>query len=69
MPTVRMAPVIPLEEWEIRSGKVYALCPFCGQRQVIENEIVDGFTEGMIICRMPNCTFLDWVRLEGWDSD
>lgn len=65
-----MAPVIPASDWRIQNGKLYALCPWCFQRQVIENAILsDGFTDGMIICRMPKCGRLDWVRLEGWPGE
>lgn len=62
------APVIPRDKWRKRNGKLEACCPWCDERQIIANRIVDGFTEGAIYCRMPDCRRFDWVRLEGWDE-
>jgi hypothetical protein len=66
--TVTMAPVVKRNRWRrTPDGRIEAQCPLCKQRQDLPHEIVDGFTEGAVICSMPHCYFVDWIRLEGWE--
>lgn len=66
---VEMAPVISRNRWRRRGEVIEAQCPICKQRQVVDEEIIQGFTAEKWICRMPNCTFIDFIRLEDWEEE
>lgn len=65
-----------IERWEIPKGPpaarfiCYAECPrckkMCGLAKGIHGVTLEGRVSPSFVCPHKDCTFHDWVRLEGW---
>ncbi len=64
---IQMAPVVSKKDWHCRGAWVVAKCPLCKQWLDVDSDIEQGFTTQKILCRMPQCYFEDFLRLEDYE--
>lgn len=58
---------LPKGTWKRSAGQVLVACPDCGSVAALDHEVSgDGAVRPSLVCPVEECSFHDFVRLEGW---